>query len=214
MSVKSRQLGLTFVAAALGVGVVLLSRHDDFSVTVNLFGASILLHVSVLIILAAAGAVYGVRILDLSVYHRMLRGAVTFGEDFEENYMKQIFELEKGMTQTISHYSRFDDASCVSKNRKYSYSGEKRLSAEVKIRRFYRFVIISLLVSAFIIFAATSSRTISPTAPASPPASPQEGGSGAATHPAPANKAIEPAAKREQVPATIEKKESGADVNK
>ena len=30
MSVKSRQLGLTFVAAALGLAIVLLSRHEDW----------------------------------------------------------------------------------------------------------------------------------------------------------------------------------------
>ncbi len=43
MSVKSRQLGLTFVAAALGLSVVLLSRKEDFSFTVG----KIELHVSV-----------------------------------------------------------------------------------------------------------------------------------------------------------------------
>jgi hypothetical protein len=64
MSVKSRQLGLTFVAAALGVSVVLLSRHDDFSLMINICGMSIPLHISVLIILAAAGAIWGVKILD------------------------------------------------------------------------------------------------------------------------------------------------------
>jgi hypothetical protein len=32
MSVKSRQLGFTFVAAALGVAAFLLSRGEDFSI--------------------------------------------------------------------------------------------------------------------------------------------------------------------------------------
>jgi hypothetical protein len=111
MSAKSRQLGLTFVAAALGVGIVLLSRGDDFSLTVTFHSYTVQIHVGVVLLLGACLALLAVRGLDLNVYHRMLRGAVTFGEDFEEHYMKQIFNLDKGMTQTISHYSRFDDAS-------------------------------------------------------------------------------------------------------
>jgi hypothetical protein len=110
MSVKSRQLGLTFVAAALGIGVVLLSRGDDFALPVNAFLFTFQIHIAVILLLAAWLALHAVRGLDLNVYHKMLRGAVTFGEDFEQNYMKQIFELDKGMTQAISHYSRYADA--------------------------------------------------------------------------------------------------------
>jgi hypothetical protein len=158
MSAKSRQLGLTFVAAALGVGIVLLSRRDDFSLLVPIGKFAYSLHVSGLIILAAAVAVYGVSILDLKVYHRMLRGAVTFGEDFEENYLKQILDLDRGMTQAISHYSRFDDATVQRDGPKYKYLGTNRVTAEDKIRRFYRFVIAALVVAAVLIFLATLKR--------------------------------------------------------
>jgi len=76
MSVKSRQLGLTFVAAALGVGVVLISKGDEFAISVPwFFGGRFNLHVAVLLLAAAILALYAVRILDLKVYHRMLRGA-------------------------------------------------------------------------------------------------------------------------------------------
>src|SRR5688572_20353190 len=109
MSAKSRQLGLTFVAAALGIGIVLLSRRDDFALPMHVCSHTYSLHISVLIILAAAFAVFGVSILDLRVYDRMLRGVVAFGEDFEENYLKQIVSLDKGMTQAISFYRRYDD---------------------------------------------------------------------------------------------------------
>ena len=95
MSVKSRQLGLTFVAAALGIGVVLLSRGDDFALTVNLFVFAIQVHIAVVLLLGAWLALHAVRGLDLNVYHKVLRGAVTFGEDFEQNYMKKIFDLDK-----------------------------------------------------------------------------------------------------------------------
>jgi hypothetical protein len=114
MAVKSRQFGLAFVAAALGLGIVLLIRREEFTVQVPFLGGFDL-HMTVLIAFASAFALYAVRILDLSVYHKMLRGAVTFGEDFEENYMKQIFTLEKGMTQAISHFSRYEDANVTAK---------------------------------------------------------------------------------------------------
>ncbi len=123
MAVKSRQFGLGFVAAALGLGIVLLVRQQEYSIPIHLFGG-FNLHVTVLIVLASALALQAVRILDLNVYHKMLRGAVTFGEDFEENYMKQIFDLQKGMTQAISHFSRHEDAKAVAQNGKYVYSGE------------------------------------------------------------------------------------------
>ena len=110
MSVKSRQFGLAFVAAALGLGIALLARNEDFSISISFFGGFDL-NMTVLIAFAAAVGLYAVKLLDVNVYHKMLRGAVTFGEDFEEKYMKQIFSLEKGMTQAISHFSRYEDAS-------------------------------------------------------------------------------------------------------
>ena len=119
MSGKARQFGLTFVAAALGLGIVLLSRGQEFAMVVSWPGG-FNLHATVLIVLASACALYAVRVLDLNVYHKMLRGAVTFGEDFEQTYMREIFDLEKGMTQAISHFSRFEDASVVLQNGKYS----------------------------------------------------------------------------------------------
>ncbi|MGE0119578.1 MAG: hypothetical protein AB7S71_24730 [Dongiaceae bacterium] len=152
MSVKSRQLGLTFVAGALGVGIVLLGRGSDFSIPVF----SVDVHVSVLIVLAAALALMAVRILDLNVYHKMLRGAVSFGEDFEENYMKQIFQLEKGMTQAISHFSRFSDAKVEANGTKYQYVGNVKVSAEKKIRAFYRNTITILILAAIVLFIFTS----------------------------------------------------------
>ena len=154
MSVKSRQLGLTFVAAALGVGVVLLSRGGDFALTFWLFGRLWTFDVSVLLMLGAIIALTAVRQLDLNVYHRMLRGAVAFGEDFEENYMKKIFDLDKGMTQAISHFSRYSDAkvSPATDSSKYCYTGENHETAEEKIRKFYKRTICFLFLGALAIF--------------------------------------------------------------
>src|ERR1700730_5292610 len=72
MCVKSRQLGLTFVAAALGVAIFLFTRTDGkYDVAKVICGVEVKFHVAVLIVLAAAMAVITVRILDLNVYHKM-----------------------------------------------------------------------------------------------------------------------------------------------
>ena len=59
MSVKSRQFGLAFVAAALGLGIVLLTRNEDFSIQIPLFGGFDL-NMTVIIVFAAAVASYAV----------------------------------------------------------------------------------------------------------------------------------------------------------
>lgn len=156
MSVKSRQFGLAFVAASLGLGIVLLTRHEDVSIPILLFGGFDL-NITVLIAFAAAAGLYAVMILDLNVYHKMLRGAVTFNEDFEQKHMKEIFSLEKGMTQAISHFSRYEDARvCLKSNDGYHYSGDIKKNAADKIRKFYRFSIGSLCVVGLSLFFATA----------------------------------------------------------
>lgn len=157
MSVKSRQLGLTFVAAALGVGLVLLSRGDDYSIPIQFWTVNFKVHITVILMLGALLALSAVRLLDLNVYHRMLRGAVTFGEDFEEHFMKKLFSLEKGMTQAISHYSRNQDANRqIGKDGKYKYTGSDEVTAEDKIRKFYTNTMNFLWVSALILFLMTN----------------------------------------------------------
>lgn len=148
MSVKSRQLGLTFVTASLGVAVVMIARGDDFALSVGTWSV----HVGVLLMLAAFLALWGVRGLDLNVYHRMLRGAVTFGEDFERTYMKSIFRLDKGMTEAISHFSRHSDAKVEKGGAIYRYTGTCAVTAEHKIRRFYAVTGGALIASALALF--------------------------------------------------------------
>jgi hypothetical protein len=179
MSVKSRQLGLAFVAAALGLSVVLVSRDEDFSFAI----CNVQLHVSVLLLLAAMLALLAVRLLDLDVYHQMLRGAVAFGEDFEKNYMKEIFSLEKGMTQAITHFSRHDDAGKKTSNDgKYTYSGKNEVSAKDKIQRFYNYTICALAASAIALFLVTNFGHKMDKRPAPAPAA--QSGADALSHPA------------------------------
>lgn len=158
MSVKSRQFGLGFVAAALGLGIVMVSRNEDVAIPIYLCGGFDV-HVLVLILFAAAFAMYAVKLLDLNVYHKMLRGAVAFNEDFERNYMKQIFDLDKGMTEAISHFSRHADANVERQEQhpsKYRYIGASSENAETKIRRFYFYTITSLLLAGMALFLVTA----------------------------------------------------------
>jgi hypothetical protein len=110
---------------------VLISRNEEFSIPIPYFGGFDL-NMTVIIAIAGAAALYAVKLLDLNVYHKMLRGAVTFNEDFERNYMKDIFSLEKGMTEAISHFSRYKDAACKlpENSTKYSYIGDKKETAK------------------------------------------------------------------------------------
>ena len=157
MSAKSRQLGLTFVVAVLGVAVVLLSRGNDFAFTFVLYGYTFQMHVSVVLFVGAWLALEAVKVLDLNVYHKMLRGAVAFGEDFEENYMKKIFNLQKGMTQSISHFSRYKDAATESSNNgSYQYKGSTLLTAEDKIKKFYKNAQTFMLIGALLLLAGTN----------------------------------------------------------
>jgi hypothetical protein len=156
MSVKARQFGLAFVAAALGLAVVLSARGQEAVLDISLFGVDFKLHVSVVIAVVSGFSLYAVKLLDLGVYHRMLRGAVIFGEDFEQKYMKEIFDLEKGMTQAISHYSRYQDANVSVHNGQYKYSGDVRRTAEKKINKFYSFSISALFAMAVMLFVVTS----------------------------------------------------------
>jgi hypothetical protein len=155
MCVKSRQLGLTFVAAALGLAVFLFSRSSSDAIyvfKVQIKSVSFNLHIAEFIILAAAASVYAVKLLDLGVYHKMLRGAVAFGEDLEEVHLTKILGLNKGMTQAISHFSRHSDAGTTLSDGKYIYTGHNQETAARKIALFYWTVITSLIACAIIMF--------------------------------------------------------------
>jgi hypothetical protein len=170
MCVKSRQLGLTFVAASLGAALYLFIRSTPAgpqaeaatsrsisAYSFSVCGHSIVLHVSLAIIIAAAAAVYAVRRLDLGVYHQMLRGAVTFGEDLEEKHIRHIVGLQKGMTQAISHFSRHSDAAAKpGADGRYIYWGDDKRNAGEKLIGFYNFTFGLLAFLAFLVFVASN----------------------------------------------------------
>ncbi len=87
----------------------------------------------------------------------MLRGAVTFGEDIEEKHIKEIVGLRKGMTQTISHFSRYADAyKQVAADGRYEYFGAREVNAGQKLKQFYNFIFVVLAVFGVLVFLATN----------------------------------------------------------
>lgn len=157
MSVKSRQLGLSFVVAALGVAVVLLTREGEgeslplISLPLTMFGGELKIHVSAVIVMIAAAGLYAVRVLDLNVYHRMLRGAVAFGEELEQGTLRtRLMATPKGMTELISLYSRYKtvERQKTKGGSTYKVDPKDYFTAENKIQQFYRRTLIVLFVIA------------------------------------------------------------------
>ena len=60
------------------------------------------------------------------------------------------------MTQSISHFSRHQDAAVNIKEGKYQYTGKDQQNAEIKIRRFYNLTIGTLIVVATALFVVTN----------------------------------------------------------
>ena len=152
LSVKSRQLGLSFVVAALGLAIVLLTRQQDFLIEIP-FGVYVLrTHVAGIIILVAAAALYAVKLLDLGVYHKMLRGAVTFGQEIENGSLRdEVMQTPLGMTEFVSLFSRHDDVRKKVTENETIYQGYGDTTAEKKINRFYHLTIGTLITIAVIL---------------------------------------------------------------
>lgn len=106
MSAKARQLGLAFVAAALGLAIVILSRPQGITTPIELFETKI--NVVSLVVGGAILGLIGVWVLDLGHYHRLLRGSVAFGHRLEDSLKGLVFDEHWGLTSVISHYSQYD----------------------------------------------------------------------------------------------------------
>jgi hypothetical protein len=152
MAVKSRQMGLTLVVAALGLAAFLFTRFEESLLSARPFGLSGSFHISGVIVLLSAFALFAVMRLDLGIYHRMLRGAVRFNERFEQDgHLEELIGPAFGLTTGISHYSRYDDAD-------YAHgklTGSRRRNAAKKLQVFYTSAIIFLTAIGALLTIAT-----------------------------------------------------------
>ena len=130
LSIKTRQVGMTVVGATLGLAVVLNKSDSSFALTFRDYQIPI----TSILCWSAAIVLYAIRLLDVGVYHRMLRGAVAFNEDLERQELVGLFGTSKGLTQAISFFSRHTNATLKNGNyvegpkRRFHYAGE-RISA-------------------------------------------------------------------------------------
>jgi hypothetical protein len=106
LSIKTRQIGMTVVGATLGLAIVLNRSESAFMLT--LYGLNV--PITSILCWTSALILYAIKILDVGVYHQMLRGAVAFNEELEEKNLLRLFGTEKGLTQAISYFSRHPDA--------------------------------------------------------------------------------------------------------
>ncbi len=147
LCVRSRQLGLTFVVAALGLSVVLLSNYSDAKIEVFSFN----IHVAAFLMFICVIAVFAVWILDLGVYHKMLQGSVSFVEEMDKaGFSSPYSGIPYGMTQFISAYSR--NKRPPLKNGRLSLVTDT--SARGKVRNFY-ILICAVLILIGVLIAVT-----------------------------------------------------------
>lgn len=147
LSVKMRQIGLTVAGAILAIAVFLV-RQDENTATLTICGVTIPI-LSVLF-LAAAVVLMAAIIIDVFVYHKMLRGAVSFNEQFERAYPEIFANI--GLTHTISAFSRYKkspklDDECSERGIR-EWREKKKADAGWRISVFYWIPIIVLIVLA------------------------------------------------------------------
>src|SRR5690348_11415615 len=105
LSLRTRQLGVTIVGATLGVGFVI---NDDVG---TLAVGPVQIPMLAVLCFVAAAMMHLTRTLDINVYHRLLRGAVAFNEEFERSVLVKFFPpLSQGLSEVITVYSRYRDA--------------------------------------------------------------------------------------------------------
>jgi len=133
---------MTVVGATLALAVVLNRTNTGFSLT---FGTCEI-HITSILCWTAAIVLYAIRVLDVGVYHRMLRGAVAFNEELEEKNLLSLFGTSKGLTQSISFFSRHPGAQYA--QGKYSHEDPKsRHYAGNRISIFYWIMITTLALA-------------------------------------------------------------------
>lgn len=159
MSVKMRQMGLTFVVAAVALAVTMLTQFPTARIS---FPVSIIhgrhdydVHLGGLLIISAAIGLAVTKLLDVKLYHRMLRGSVVFTQEIERAGLRDnLMGTPEGLAESISTHSQSAKA--------LGSSGQKQTarltSAEWKISRFYNLSICFVVTIGAMIAIVTTER--------------------------------------------------------
>jgi hypothetical protein len=142
LSIKTRQIGMTVVGATLGLAIVLNRSESAFMLTLH----GVIAPITSILCWTSALILYAIKILDVSVYHQMLRGAVAFNEELEEKNLLKLFGTEKGLTQAISFFSRHPDARYVDSVYSRKNVGRRHFAGN-RISLFYWLMIVALILA-------------------------------------------------------------------
>lgn len=148
LSIKMRQIGLTLAGATIALAIVLYRTDSAYSFTVP--GYDFLIPVGAILSLIAAVILFAAKIIDVGVYHRMLRGAVKFNELYEKSLDTDV-GWPSGLTEAITAYSRFDKPILLDErgSEGIHWKAEKRTRpAGDRIEHFYWFCIAALVIAA------------------------------------------------------------------
>ncbi len=154
LSIKMRQIGITLAGATIALAIVLYRTDSGYSFNVPYF--DFLLPIGTILLLSAAAILFAAKIIDVDVYHRMLRGAVKFHELYEQSLDIDV-GWQSGLTESISAYSRYDKPILHDKrgsNGTHWTSYKPRRLAGNRINYFYWFCISALVFVAIALAAA------------------------------------------------------------
>lgn len=148
LSIKMRQIGLTLAGATIALAIVLYRTESNFSF--EILGIGISIPIASVLCISAAAILFAAAIIDVGVYHRMLRGAVTFNEMYEQQ-LDAAIGWESGLTEAISAFSRLRDPEPQPKRDKggKKWTGQKKSNASARIVWFYTISVFALLTAAF-----------------------------------------------------------------
>lgn len=161
MSARARRYGIALVVAIVGFAFYFLTKENYNIKAIPWLNP---IHVSVLISILPPFVLYAVMRLDIGVYHQMLRGAVKFGELFEQLIItKKIMKTHQGMTEFISLYSRHKTvngnqpllATDIQGFNCPRFSGEGQKTAAEKISAVYWIAIVCLALVPVVLYFLT-----------------------------------------------------------
>lgn len=145
LSIKMRQIGLTLAGATIALAIVMYRTDTNYSFQIP--WTEHVLPVGTILCISAAFILYAARLIDVGVYHRMLRGAVRFNELYEESLDEDV-GWKTGLTETISAYSRFKEPELLPERNESGRKWRDKRSGSLagnKINTFYYVSIFALL---------------------------------------------------------------------
>ena len=149
LSIKMRQIGLTLAGATVALAIVLYRTNSEFSFDI----APLCISIPAASVLCAAAALilFGAKIIDVGMYHQMLRGAVKFNELYERD-LDDLIGWRSGLTESISAHSRHESPELLTDRDDHQNiwtgSTKKPSLAGNKISWFYHVSIAALILAA------------------------------------------------------------------